>query len=202
MGLSLVFPERVGTTRFLVALRSLPSSRCSQTAIHAGRSVAGAATPLRSAGNSRFPASRTAVAAAMGKGWETRDPRAPIVAGSTRVVALWHDSRENCRGCWRGPIHNRTVSASSARGDSMGFGNVVPEISRPANSPSMRRSFARFLKTSHTRTIAEACQRVADRTGVIRKPTQIRQFLKNLGLKWQRVRAIVFPSDAQTVPTD
>ena len=33
-------------------------------------------------------------------------------------------------------------------GDSMGFGNVVPDISRPANSPSMPRSFARFLKTS------------------------------------------------------
>src|SRR5580658_1511772 len=43
------------------------------------------------------------------------------------------------------------------------------------------------------RTIAEACQRVADLTGVIRKPTQIRQFLKNLGLKWQRVRAIPVP---------
>jgi transposase len=43
------------------------------------------------------------------------------------------------------------------------------------------------------RTIAEACQRVAELTGVIRKPTQIRQFLKNLGLKWQRVRAIPVP---------
>jgi transposase len=43
------------------------------------------------------------------------------------------------------------------------------------------------------RTIAEACQRVAELTGVIRKPTQIRQFLKNLGLKWQRVRTIPVP---------
>ncbi len=43
------------------------------------------------------------------------------------------------------------------------------------------------------RTIAEVCQRVSELTGVIRKPTQVRQFLKNLGLKWQRVRAIPVP---------
>jgi transposase len=43
------------------------------------------------------------------------------------------------------------------------------------------------------RTIAEACQRVSELTGVIRKPTQVRRFLKSLGLKWQRVRAIPVP---------
>jgi transposase len=43
------------------------------------------------------------------------------------------------------------------------------------------------------RTISEACQRVAELTGVIRKPTQIRRFLKGLGLKWQRVRTIPVP---------
>lgn len=43
------------------------------------------------------------------------------------------------------------------------------------------------------RTIAEACQRVSELTGVVRKPTQVRRFLKGLGLKWQRVRAIPVP---------
>jgi transposase len=43
------------------------------------------------------------------------------------------------------------------------------------------------------RTIAEACQRIKDLTGVDRKPTQVRRFLKQLGLKWQRVRAIPVP---------
>lgn len=43
------------------------------------------------------------------------------------------------------------------------------------------------------RTIAEACQRIKDLTGVDRKPTQVRRFLKQMGLKWQRVRAIPVP---------
>jgi hypothetical protein len=49
------------------------------------------------------------------------------------------------------------------------------------------------LEKQPARTIAEACQRVAELTGVIRKPTQVRRFLKGLGLKWQRVRAIPVP---------
>jgi transposase len=49
------------------------------------------------------------------------------------------------------------------------------------------------LERQPARTIAEACQRVAELTGVIRKPTQVRRFLKGLGLKWQRVRAIPVP---------
>jgi transposase len=43
------------------------------------------------------------------------------------------------------------------------------------------------------RTVAEACQRIQDLTGVERKPTQVRQFLKSLGMSWQRVRAIPVP---------
>ena len=43
------------------------------------------------------------------------------------------------------------------------------------------------------RTIAEACRRVSELTGVIRKPTRVRRFLKSLGLKRQRVRAIPVP---------
>ena len=43
------------------------------------------------------------------------------------------------------------------------------------------------------RTIAEAGQRIKELTGVERKPTQVRLFLKGLGLRWQRVRAIPVP---------
>ena len=58
-----------------------------------------------------------------------------------------------------------------------------------AHTDILRQSFAE----QPARTIAEACQRVSELTGVIRKPTQVRRFLKNLGLKWQRVRAIPVP---------
>ncbi len=42
-------------------------------------------------------------------------------------------------------------------------------------------------------TIAEACDRIERVTGLRREPTQVRKFLKGLGLKWQRVRAIPVP---------
>lgn len=49
------------------------------------------------------------------------------------------------------------------------------------------------LEQQPVRTIAEACQRIKDLTGVERRPTQVRHFLKSIGLKWQRVRAIPVP---------
>ena len=49
------------------------------------------------------------------------------------------------------------------------------------------------LEQQPARTIAEACQRIKDLTGVERRPTQVRQFLKGLGLSWQCVRAIPVP---------
>jgi len=49
------------------------------------------------------------------------------------------------------------------------------------------------LEQQPVRTIAEACQRIKDLTGVERRPTQVRQFLKGIGLKWQRVRVIPVP---------
>jgi transposase len=49
------------------------------------------------------------------------------------------------------------------------------------------------LEQQPARTIAEACQRIKELTGVERKPTQVRLFLKELGLRWQRVRAIPVP---------
>ena len=65
------------TARFSIALRSLPSSPHFQTASRAGRIDAMPPTPPRSAGGSRFPASRRGAAAAMRRGLETRHLRSP-----------------------------------------------------------------------------------------------------------------------------
>lgn len=43
------------------------------------------------------------------------------------------------------------------------------------------------------RTIAEAAARIAQLTGMRRQPSQTRKFLKDLGLKFQRVRAVPVP---------
>lgn len=43
------------------------------------------------------------------------------------------------------------------------------------------------------RTIAEAAARIETLTGLRRGPSQVRKFLKDLGLKWQRMRAVPLP---------
>ncbi len=43
------------------------------------------------------------------------------------------------------------------------------------------------------RTVAEAAERIFQKTGHRRGLTQVRKFLKDLGMQWQRVRAIPVP---------
>lgn len=56
------------------------------------------------------------------------------------------------------------------------------------------------------RTVAEACERIFQLTGLRRGPSQVRTFLKDLGLKFQRVRMIpvppqkTWPSTSQSKP--
>ena len=49
------------------------------------------------------------------------------------------------------------------------------------------------LTESPVRTVAEACERIATLTGLLRGPTQTRVFLAGLGFRWQRVRAVPVP---------
>jgi transposase len=58
-----------------------------------------------------------------------------------------------------------------------------------AHTQRLREEFTR----QPARSIAEACERIEALTGVRRQPTQVRQFLKGLGLKFQRVRAVPVP---------
>lgn len=64
-----------------------------------------------------------------------------------------------------------------------------PTSELAAHADVIRHSF----EQQPARTIAEACQRIAQRTGVTRQPTQVRKFVRGLGLSWQRVRAIPVP---------
>jgi transposase len=49
------------------------------------------------------------------------------------------------------------------------------------------------LTRQPARSIAEACERIEPLTGIRRQPSQVRKFLKGLGLSFQRVRAIPVP---------
>ncbi len=67
-------------------------------------------------------------------------------------------------------------------------------LSRPVSEMAAYRDLIRasFEKQPAT-TIAEACERIFQLTGLRRGPSQVRKFLKDLGLKFYRVRAIPVP---------
>lgn len=56
-----------------------------------------------------------------------------------------------------------------------------------------REQIVELFTQQPVRTTAEAAERIYQKTGLRRQPTQVRKFLKGLGLKWQRVRAIPIP---------
>jgi transposase len=67
-------------------------------------------------------------------------------------------------------------------------------VRRPASELAAFRDIIRAsFENQPVCTIAEACDRIEKLTGIRRGPTQVRRFLKNLGLKWQRIRAIPVP---------
>jgi transposase len=58
-----------------------------------------------------------------------------------------------------------------------------------AHTQRIREEFTR----QPARSIAEAAERIEALTGIRRQPSQVRKFLKGLGLKFQRVRAVPIP---------
>ena len=65
---------------------------------------------------------------------------------------------------------------------------------RPVSEMAAYRELIReSFEKQPARTMAEACERIFQLTGLRRGPSQVRKFLKDMGLKFQRVRAIPVP---------
>jgi transposase len=64
-----------------------------------------------------------------------------------------------------------------------------PESEMAAYRELLRESFEK----QPVHTVAEACERIFQLTGLRRGPSQVRKFLKDLGLRFQRVRVIPVP---------
>ena len=65
---------------------------------------------------------------------------------------------------------------------------------RPASEMAAYRDLIRAsLEKQPVHTVAEAGERIFQLTGLRRGPSQVRKFLKDLGLKFQRVRVIPVP---------
>jgi transposase len=69
------------------------------------------------------------------------------------------------------------------------WGVTGPVSDLAAHTERIRDEFTR----QPARSIAEACERIEALTRIRRQPSQVRKFLKGLGLKFQRVRAIPVP---------
>jgi transposase len=66
------------------------------------------------------------------------------------------------------------------------WGVTGPVSDLAAHRDLIREEFTR----QPARSMNEACERIERLTGIRRQPTQVRKFLKGMGLKFQRVRAI------------
>ena len=65
---------------------------------------------------------------------------------------------------------------------------------RPSALAAHRPLLEAEFMTRPPHTVGEACQRIAQLTGVQRGPTQVRQFLREtLGLGWRKVAAVPVP---------
>ena len=69
------------------------------------------------------------------------------------------------------------------------WGNQGPVSDLAAHAEAIKAEFTH----KPVRCTAEAAERIERLTGIRRQPTQVRKFLKGLGLKWRRVRAIPVP---------
>jgi transposase len=67
-------------------------------------------------------------------------------------------------------------------------------VNRPVSEMAAYRDLIRqSFEERPARTVAEAGERIFELTGLRRGPSQVRKFLKDLGMKWQCVRAIPVP---------
>jgi len=65
---------------------------------------------------------------------------------------------------------------------------------RPVSEMAAYRDLIReSFEKQPVRTVAEACERIFQLTGLRRGPSQVRKFLKDMGLKFLRVRPIPVP---------
>jgi transposase len=68
------------------------------------------------------------------------------------------------------------------------------DVKGPVSEMAAYRDLIRAsFENAPVRTIAEACDRLHQLTGLRRGPSQVRAFLKEMGLKWRLVRALPVP---------
>lgn len=114
-----------------------------------------------------------------------------------KMLVLWllhcHVTREQAAqivGVARSAVQRYVKAFRDGGLDGLRQWNVHRPVSDlAAHREAIRQSF----QQQPVSTIAQACERIHQLTGLRRGPSQVRHFLKGLGMKWQRIRAIPVP---------
>jgi transposase len=114
-----------------------------------------------------------------------------------KMLVLWsvhsrltHQQAARVAGVGRATVQ-RYLAAYRAEGlDGLRRWNVVGPTSALANYTDTIKT---SLNETPVRTVAEAADRIKQLTGLSRGLTQTRAFLKDLGFRWQRTRAVPVP---------
>ena len=114
-----------------------------------------------------------------------------------RMLVLWtlhcgltREKAAEVAGMGRATVERIVAAFREGSLDAVRQWNVKgPSSEMGAYREVIRASFDR----DPVRTVAEAADRIEKLTGLRRSPTQVRKFIKDLGLKWQRMRAVPLP---------
>lgn len=122
----------------------------------------------------------------------------PVACVRRRLQVLWSLhcglSREQAAKVAGVTVSTMQRDVSMYRGGGLDALRTSGQEYRPISDLAQYTDIIRqSLQEQPARTIAEAYERIKKLTGVERRPTQVRRFLRSIGLKWQRVRAIPVP---------
>ena len=93
-------------------------------------------------------------------------------------------------GLGRATVHRYVVAFREAGLDGLRRCHYQGPVSEMA---AYRELIRESFEKQPARTMAEACERIFQLTGLRRGPSQVRKFLKDMGLKFHRVRPIPVP---------
>ena len=115
-----------------------------------------------------------------------------------KMLVLWllhngvkRQGRGQDRGCKSG--HRPAVRGRVSRGWFGGPAAVERQIAQMSEMAAYRDLIRESFEKQPVRTVAEACERIFQLTGLRRGPSQVRKFVKDMGLKFLRVRPIPVP---------
>jgi len=121
-------------------------------------------------------------------------PHAPV---RRKMLVLWllhcgltREKTAEVAGLGRATVQRYVAAFREGGLDGLrAWGVQGPVSDLAAHTQLIREEFTR----QPARSIAEAAERIEAVTGIRRQPSQVRTFLKGLGLKFQRVRAVPVP---------